>query len=285
MIDTEEFLEQLDHFNEKYGIEFDYQEFEKQRIKHDQLALKDPGNIAYNLVFAKYYKQALRGVVIGKIKELNSPQMLKDFEELIMAPYREKCISENEPNGSTPYGGKTHLEALESMRIYANEAPKTAADFYGEKYKNGLLHLRDLRDFAKHYTRTMEQQEMAANFIAGLESVHNSRSVWWKLAHPIQNYCEKRDLKSLKSDLNYDSIKYLVDTGSGVIEGETRYLDKLIRVEKIGSGETVERERFAPQRESLYVEDADDSLEEDMYENQIIDDDELNRSRDNVTSL
>jgi hypothetical protein len=283
MIDTREFSAGLTRFNEKYGVNFDYQEFEKQRIKYDRLDIDKPGNVAYNLVFAKYYKQALRGVLTGNIKELNSPEMLKDFEELIMAPYRAKCIAENEPNGSEPYGGKTHLQALESMRIYANEAPKTVADFYGEKYKDGLLHLRDFRSFAEHYTGAMDQQEMAANFIVGLERVHNNRSFWWKVAHPIQNYCEQRDLKYLKSELNYDKIKYLVDNGSGLIEAETTYLDKLIRVEKSGTGEIVERVPAETIRESISIDGLDDSLDINEYEDQIVDDDDLNLSQDSVS--
>ncbi len=283
MINTEEFSTAVEEFNEKYGVEFNYADFEKERIKYDRMDIDKPGNVAYAFAFAKLYKRALRAAVTGNIKDLNSPEMMKDFEEKIMAPYRAKCIEQNEPNGSAPYGGKTRLKALESMRAYANEAPKTVADFYGEKYQNGLLHLRDFRSFAEHYTKTVEQQEMAANFIVGLEKVHNNRSFLWKVAHPIQNYCEKRDLKYLKSELEYDKIKYLADSGSEILEAEMQYLDKLIRVEKNGTGETVERKKVEQERESIYVEDADESIDE-VYNDQVVEED-INLSRDSVTSI
>lgn len=282
MIDVRELQEQVDQFNDKYQVNFDYEQFDVQYRKYNNLGMDKPADIAYALVFAQYYKYALRNAVLGNIKDIDSDQMRNDFEKMLMAPYREKCKAAGETDVSSPYGGKTRQKALESMKIYANEAPKNKAEFYGEQYASGKVRLRDLRLLAERYDKNdYSQCSVVANSIVGLEKVHASRSIFWKIRHPIQNYCEARDIKYMKEEADFKSLGYHVDDGTGVIEAEMTNLDRLIRREKAHDTRPIEREKFGDARESLTEEEIAAFEEESIYEESemVADEDELNVSK------
>jgi len=275
MIDVRELQEQVDKFNDKYQVNFEYEQFDFQYRKYNNMGMDKPADIAYALVFAQYYKYALRNAVLGNIKDIDSDQMRNDFEKMLMAPYREKCKAAGETDVSSPYGGKTRQKALESMKIYANEAPKNKAEFYGEQYASGKVRLHDLRLLAERYDKNdFSQCSVVANSIIGLEKVHASRSIFWKIMHPIQNYCEARDIKYMKEEADFKSLGYHVDDGTGVIEAEMTNLDRLIRKEKAHDTTPIEREKFGDARESLTEEEIALFEEDSMCEESVIVDDE-----------
>jgi len=275
MIDVRELQEQVDKFNDKYQVNFEYEQFDFQYRKYNNMGMDKPADIAYALVFAQYYKYALRNAVLGNIKDIDSDQMRNDFEKMLMAPYREKCKAAGETDVSSPYGGKTRQKALESMKIYANEAPKNKAEFYGEQYASGKVRLHDLRLLAERYDKNdFSQCSVVANSIIGLEKVHASRSIFWRIMHPIQNYCEARDIKYMKEEADFKSLGYHVDDGTGVIEAEMTNLDRLIRKEKAHDTTPIEREKFGDARESLTEEEIALFEEDSMCEESVIVDDE-----------
>ena len=260
MIDTREFEEALGSFTDKYYVVFEYQQFETQRRKFELMGFDKPGDMAYAIVFSDLYKKAVRGLASGELKDLNSDRMLEDFEKMLMAPYRKSCNAQNERHDSTPYAGKTRLEWLNSMQAYAAEAPKSCVDFFAEKYLSRNVRLRDIRAFAhsSQYEGTIEQKRVGMTYIAALEKVHSGRSALWKVFHPIQNYCEKRDIKDLKETLDYDSNKNCVDGENRVVlEDEISHLNKLIRSERSGYSDPVERIISDPDRDQVEFDEDD----------------------------
>ena len=230
---SEMFKNEIDAFNVKYGVNFTLESFESKKNGFAYMNLDNPGNAAYNMIFAEMYQKAIRNYAKGSIERFRSTEMFQDFEKMIMEPYRQKCIEDKVDHNPTPFGGKTPVKALESMSAYLRKAPKSAVEFYAEQYRNRDLRLRDMKQFANQIERNSEEQlTTAANYIAALDKVRESRSFLWKVFHPIQNYAEKRDIKVLKEQLNYSEIASLADDFVGKMQIEENHVNEVLESER-----------------------------------------------------
>ena len=86
-------------FNEKYGVNFRIFEFNGQMRALDDnfVGRQEDYDIHYKMNFMKLLRRAFDNFVDNRlnIDEFDPKEMLNDFEEMVMKPYREECKSKN----------------------------------------------------------------------------------------------------------------------------------------------------------------------------------------------
>ncbi len=283
-IDTAEFQHTLNAFNKKYGTAFNYERYEGRKIGFDVLNISNSGDASYNVAIAEVYEQALTAAVGGKVQRFDSRDLIRDFEKMVMTPYREKCERVGEPRNSTYMGGRSETEMLEAIQGYLQNAPKSKVDVYSNMIKNRELQLRNIRNYANQAENSAALAPQALTYVAALDKVVQERTFAWKLRHPIQAYCERRDLKNLKEQLRYDENKERVDRSEEYINEQLQAVGESL-AEARGAEMAENRDRAVNDREH---EPIPLSIIDDVRVNDktfTIDDDSKSMSRESTSSL
>jgi hypothetical protein len=250
-INTQQFENAVERFNKKFGVNFTFKSLQAKEILYDNMLPSNAGDAAYNVMFAEMYKQALLSYVDGKIEKFNSLEMFNSFEDLLMSPYREECKKEGLSGLSQPYGGRTPTQVLETMNSYIDQTPKSQVDIVARKIANRELRLRDIRQMASEIdTNSTEDLTKIANCIAALEKVNEGRSRVWRFFHRVQNNAEKRDLKNLKEQFNYESISKYANDSTIRIDDQKKLVETELQKQKSIEDKQVEGQ-WEIEKESL----------------------------------
>lgn len=199
MVDYEKIEAAQDRFNEKYGVNFDIYDFEGAINGLTAFGDTINPNDIYKTKFIIQAKKAFENFVDNKLENgLDWGEMLNDFEEMIMDPYREACDPEYR---TEPFGGWDTAEYLRSLKNFVDGVPDSKSVYAANRYKAGKLPIREMRAYAKELqdlddTPSVEQLSTLYCYAKGLEIVNQSRSVWWAMLHPIRFFAERREAKN-----------------------------------------------------------------------------------------
>ena len=183
-------------FNAKYACSFDFVTFES-RVEEFTFFRPNGGWIdVYKVMFEQMYAQALEAVAEGMTADLDSEAMLDDFEYTLIRPY----VSEGENEiKHKPYAGLDRIARLEYLERLTKKAPSSPVALYIDRYKRGVLTLRQMRSAALSEQAANERCVEIAGYILALECVNDRRSFAWRVLHPFKCNAEKRDAALLKS--------------------------------------------------------------------------------------
>ena len=197
-MDYEKILEAQRSFNEKYGVNFDIYEFEGAINGFTAFGDTINPNDIYKTKFIIQAKKAFENFVDNKLENgLDLGEMIKDFEKMIMDPYREAC----DPEYLTePFGGWDTAEYIRSLKNFVDGVPDSKSVYAANRYKAGKLPIREMRAYANELKELdmppVDKLSTLYCYAKGLEIVNQSRSVWWAMLHPIRFFAERREAKN-----------------------------------------------------------------------------------------
>ena len=189
-------------FNEKYGVNFNIATFEVRTQTLKELGGTVDLNANYKGEFKRIFKMAVENLVERKIdKSFNPETMLNEFENDIMAPYRQWC-KESKHDAPAVRGGWSEEDAAFEMFSAVSDMPVTAPDMAEERYLKGELPLRKMREsmeqVKKSEVKTLDQLKTLSNYALALQSVTKNRTLAWKIRHPFRNRAEQRDMDAMR---------------------------------------------------------------------------------------
>jgi hypothetical protein len=220
-------------FSEKYGVKFSIASYntkaETLRDVFGKDALKNDAN--YKSEFMKIFKQAFGNYVEGKTDEFKFEDMLKDFENDIMKPYREYCKEKKIP-APKAYGGWNSLSYHKDVRNYMQGISHGRSTYTEQRYVKGEIRIRDMRAYAEQLSTkevpTAEEIATLQIYANALDGANSGRGFWWKVFHPVRNNAEQREAKSFQAQVDKltgkaDMEGYIVNGGAKNNELVTLY--------------------------------------------------------------
>ena len=222
-------------FGEKYGVKFSISSYnakaETLRDVFGKDALKNDAN--YKKEFMKLFKQAFGNYVEGKTDEFKFEDMLKDFENDIMKPYREYCKEKKIP-APKAYGGWNSLSYHKDVRNFMQGISHSRRAYTEQRYVKGEIRIRDMRAYAEQLsTKEVPSAEEIATlqiYATALRNANDSRGFFWKMIHPVRNNAEQREAKSFQAQVDKltgraDMDGYIVNGGAKNNNLETLYTE------------------------------------------------------------
>jgi hypothetical protein len=211
-------------FSEKYGVKFSIASYntkaETLRDVFGKDALKNDAN--YKSEFMKIFKQAFGNYVAGKTDEFKFEDMLKDFENDIMKPYREYCKEKKIP-APKAYGGWNSLTYHKDDRNFMQGISHGRSTYTEQRYVKGEIRIRDMRAYAEQLSTkevpTAEEIATLQIYANALDGANSGRGFWWKVFHPVRNNAEQREAKSFQAQVDKltgkaDMEGYIVNGGA-----------------------------------------------------------------------
>lgn len=212
-------------FNEAYGLDFSFQQFETTLYKNKNLAslfgasqnrdaaLTVEGQTYINQ-FSSLYKTAVSNVFEKKVESFNIEEMMNLYVELMdgfKAAYKEQ-------GQELPKWPKNSV-LLEGTEKSMQNFPKDSISYITDKYLKGEVRLRDMRAFTeelqKESSPVLNDVVQVLQCANAIQQVNDQRSFWWRVFHPIQNRAEQRDAKMMQEyvdkTLSEDDYRALKD--------------------------------------------------------------------------
>ena len=203
-------------FNAKYGLEFDIEAFEERvgafEISSDGSAM----DAVYDITVSEMMRRALGNVLDCKIGGRSNPfsytQMLIDFEEKIMTPYRNGRLSENRhapsPYGNRPLSARTEA-AFNYLHRTAGNSPTSV--FALKRYDQNDLSFDDIK---KHSENIMNNGEESIEKLRVLKDYQFAlgdgyyKSWLWKLFHLSRYLAEQKLAKTIEDYVEEKCTQY-----------------------------------------------------------------------------
>ena len=189
-------------FNNKYGLDFSYEEYETTVLKNQNLASVfamekksiNMENRVYISKFGAMYKKAFTNFLDKKIENFSTEQMLKDYRTL-MKGYRSARKEANNPLEQN-WVASSYL--IESAKENIKTIPGNKPDYVEERYLKGELRIRDMRAEVKRLMsmegeKTPEILAVVLGYSEALKCVNVDRPLWWRWIHPFRNAAEQRE--------------------------------------------------------------------------------------------
>ena len=263
-INFNSFSDKAKEFNERYGVNFNIVEFDGQtRTLTENFAVRkstaETLNTFYRTALLRLFREAFANAIDHKIAAFEPEQLLKDFEDFVMSPYRAECKKENMAAPGVN-AGWTKKEFLERAKAELQSIPDDKREYARTRYMNGDLRVRDVRAFREELQNkggyNHEKLSTLICYSYALGNAVNSRSFWWKVMHPFKNSAEKKELATLRNYIG-------VTTGSFDITGEDETIE-YVRGDEIASDNAIENFKQALEKAPEAVQQ--EKLEVVLYE-------------------
>ena len=265
-INFDSFSAKAEAFNKKYGVNFDIVKFDGQtRALTENFAVTKSAennlNTYYRMAFARLFKEAFANLIDHKVASFKPDEMLRDFEDSVMGPYRAECKKENLA-APAANAGWTKKEFMERAKAELQNIPDDKREYARTRYMNGELRVRDVRAFREELqTKGGYNHEKLSTLICysyALGNAVSGRSFWWKVMHPFKNSAEKKELATLRNYIG-------VTTGSFDITGEDETIE-YVRGDEIASDNAIEKFKQAMEKapEAVQQEKVEVVLDEPM---------------------
>jgi hypothetical protein len=247
-------------FNEDYGLDFSFQQFETTLYKNKNLAslfgasqsrdaaLPVEGQTYINQ-FSSLYKTAVSNIFEKKLESLNIEEMMNRYVALMdgfKAAYKEQ-------GQELPKWPKNSV-LLESTEKSMQDFPKDSISYIADKYLKGEVHLRDMRELTeqlqKESSPVLNDVVQVLQCAKAIQQVNDQRSFWWRVFHPIQNRAEQRNAKMMQdyvdNTLRDEDYATMDDIANGKIFSkmdEDLKMLKVVETSKEQSKEIAERQK------------------------------------------
>ena len=206
----EKYQESVDSFNDTFGLNFSFEEFESSHIKlvkffknNGQRSLVD--NL-YRGTLLNLYRETVENNMEGFSKAAKPDELFTAFDAL-MEKYREYCKGKKMKAPSKNGGWTEKSEAFESMQSKISDIPQSKSDYIKNLYLDGKYPLRRMR---ADLEAIQSSQRITANdlsrlivYVNALENTISNRSRGWR-ANPlnwVRKRAEKRDLQTINQFL------------------------------------------------------------------------------------
>ena len=197
-------------FNNKYKLDFSFEEFEKGVLKLKNIKRFlgrskgnsiSPDDAIYRGTYEKLYKQAINNVIDKKIAPFDYSTLLNDFEDL-MKHYRTVCRSTNRTMPSERGAWTKESDVIKSAQKKLNEINENKQASVEERYQKGKLRIRDMRAHAQELADkredSVEKLSALLNYANALENTNKNRPLWWRAMHLIRNNAEKKYAEQIR---------------------------------------------------------------------------------------
>jgi hypothetical protein len=207
MIDFSQYQHLEVKFNQRYGTNFRYSDFETQ-VKRNQYMEENfastgsklsEDNKEYIERFVKLFDKAFTNSVDRKVSFFLFDDILKDYNEL-MAGYREACEKQGEPlKQEWVPNSRLAKEAWTEMQDVEEDRQK----FIEEEYLSRNIRIRDMRQLAefKRAQGDTDPQSLSViwNYANALQKVNDNRPRWWRVIHFVRNGAEQREAEKMRN--------------------------------------------------------------------------------------
>ena len=247
-INFDSFSAKAEAFSKKYGVKFDIVEFDGQtRALTENFAVTKSAennmNTYYRMAFTRLFKEAFANFIDHKISSFKPDEMLRDFEDSVMGPYRAECKKEN-MSAPGVNAGWTQKEFMERAKAELQNIPDDKREYARTRYMDGNLRVRDIRAFREELQNkggyNHEKLSTLICYSYALGNAVSGRSFWWKVMHPFKNSAEKKELATLRNYIG-------VTTGSFDITGEDETIE-YVRGDEIASDNAIEKFKQAMEK-------------------------------------
>lgn len=197
----------VEEFNNKYGTDFRFEEFEMNVLRNQNLAenfLKAGGDIngrAYVSTFSNLYRMALTNYADRKIDSFYSKEFINDYKK-VMNGYKDAVNQEKVTVDGWP---KTSYLVERVQKDLENEKTAILDDKVEniiKRYNDGKLPMRKMREYAQTLIdadcKEPEKLSVILGYSKALEEINSKRPRWWRIIHPFRNNAEQRDAKFFK---------------------------------------------------------------------------------------
>jgi hypothetical protein len=255
--DFSKYDELVSSFNNDYGVDFSFQQFETTLYKNKNLAslfgasqsrdaaLTVEGQTYINQ-FSSLYKTAVSNVFEKKVESFNIEEMMNRYVELMdgfKAAYKEQ-------GQELPKWPKNSV-LLEGTEKSMQDFPKDSISYIADKYLKGEVRLRDMRAFTeqlqKESSPVLNDVAQVLQCATAIQQVNEQRSFWWRVFHPIQNRAEQRNAKMMQEyvdkTLSEDDYSALTDDKTFSKMDEDLKMLKVVETSKEQSKEIAERQK------------------------------------------
>ena len=257
-------------FNEKYGVNFNIIEFNRQmRAMEDNfVGSQEDYDIHYKMNFTKLMRRAFDNFVDNRLKidEFDPKKMLSDFEEMVMKPYRAECSAKSaiSPSEEQWSDEKFYNRVNREFQDVPNEKWTYAVN----RYMKGNLRVRDIRAYREQIDAEpgFPSEKVLSTLITykcALEHGVNSRSRWFYIRHPFKSRAEIKELKEMKTLINRKIPGIFtpeeVEETRPYIEAEKIMNDKtIVKIKSSISNEVEKFKKANNERAKVAIENTDE---------------------------
>lgn len=255
-------------FNKKYGIDFDIVAFDEKIKLFEDMTGDIDLDYMYRWEFSEIYKKAFTSFIDGQVERkdgyISVTEMLKDFEDYIMADYRAERISNGKPAPKL-YGNKKVSDHIKTAQNFLDSIAEYPDEYAKNRYRDGKLSLRKIKSYSEKIMKSndtsIEKLQILNDYRFALVNANSKRSLLWKFlhlsqcisennySHKLMNYISKAcggDGTALSLDGNDMWRKVCRADDSGAIvdfkDSLTLELDKTLWSEKIEFYKNTQRE-------------------------------------------
>ena len=249
----EAYEKRLARFNNRYKVNFSFENYDSQSLKEKNLATPLKGvkgisreNLKYRNAFLNIYKECVGNMVDKKLNTFKPEELAQEFEKL-MTDYRQYC-SENGETAPDVNGGWMGTEHMDAMRDTVNSirSPRVARE--SERYLSGELRVRDVRSYVMGLAgnngsniSNLSPEELADVMVyrEAIKNAVESRPFWWKIIHPFKNNAEQKavgvldDLISInmQNEIAAQSLVdgEAIDNAKNALESANNHLEEELR--------------------------------------------------------
>ena len=196
-----------EQFNNKYGTDFRFEEFEMNVLRNQNLAenfLKAGGDIngrAYVSTFSNLYRMALTNYADRKIDSFYSKEFINDYKK-VMNGYKDAVNQEKVTVDGWPKTSYLVERVQKDLENEKTAMPDGKVDNIIKRYNDGKLPMRKMREYAQTLIdsgcKEPEKLSVILGYSKALEEVNLNRPRWWRIIHPFRNNAEQRDAKFFK---------------------------------------------------------------------------------------
>ena len=233
----EEYQHFVDEFNIKYGLNFSFEEYETNQLRHQNIAnnfyngkksATTTENNLYRGTLLNLYKEYAVRTFLGRSddseslsnEDVKSPSdFVKDFERL-MNTYRDYCKEIGRTSPSKYGGWKSGVEIMNAMKGKVEEigngenALIDKTEYVKKEYLAGRMPLRkmraDLENMKSNINPSYEEVSRAIVYLRAIDQVRKERSFLAKL-NPFnwaRIRAEKRDYMAINNFIVREGEKY-----------------------------------------------------------------------------
>lgn len=193
----------VDEFNQRYGVDFSYSDFETEVMRKRYIAESrskiSEENQEYVNRFTSLFDKAFTNSVDRKIDAFTAEEIVNDYNRM-MNGYSDAYKDNGTPLKQNWVSGSALLkEARDEME----DVKLGKQAFIEEEYLSGALRIRDMRRYAKELQKVNETspKKLSAiwNYANALQKVNDERPRWWRRIHFIRNAAEKREAENMRN--------------------------------------------------------------------------------------
>lgn len=214
MPNYENYQHLVNNFNEKYGVNFSYEEFEAEvnalRNSRGAGVGSEIENEVYVSTYKNLFKKAVDNLVHARlaIYRIDHDSISADYEKM-MNGYIDAHANEDDFS-QTKWIPTSQLAG--SVSDVVASYPDTNTDYIAQKYLGGEFRIRDMRartNLLESRKETNPERICAILCYAeALEKVNSQRSFWWRVFHPFRNSAEKSEAKNMRKFVNAVAKEY-----------------------------------------------------------------------------